>query len=126
MTDRSILVTGASTGIGEACAVEFDHLGWHVFAGVRRHEDGKRLEAKSSSRLRPVPLDVTDPASIDAAADEIAASVGDNGLTALVNNAGVAVGGPVEYIAIDEWRRQFEVNVFGQVAVTKAMLPLIR
>jgi len=126
MTDRSILVTGASTGIGEACAVEFDHLGWHVFAGVRRDEDGKRLEAKSSSRLRPVPLDVTDPATIDAAADEITANVGDNGLTALVNNAGVAVGGPVEYIAIDEWRRQFEVNVFGQVAVTKGMLPLIR
>lgn len=126
MTDRSILVTGASTGIGEACALEFDRLGWHVFAGVRRDEDGQRLKAKSSSRLRPVSLDVTDPASIDAAAREIRATVGNNGLTALVNNAGVAVGGPVEYIAIDEWRRQFEVNVFGQVAVTKAVLPLIR
>jgi NAD(P)-dependent dehydrogenase (short-subunit alcohol dehydrogenase family) len=68
MTDRSILVTGASTGIGEACAVAFDRLGWQVFAGVRRDEDGKRLEAKSSSLLRPVSLDVTVHASIDSAA----------------------------------------------------------
>ncbi|MGO9343881.1 MAG: SDR family oxidoreductase [Acidimicrobiales bacterium] len=126
MTDRSILVTGASTGIGEACALAFDPLGWQVFAGVRRDEDGKRLESKSSGRLRSVALDVTDEASIDSAVAEIGAMVGDNGLTAVVNNAGIAVGGPVEYLEIDEWRRQFEVNVFGQVAVTKAVLPLIR
>jgi NAD(P)-dependent dehydrogenase (short-subunit alcohol dehydrogenase family) len=126
MADQSILVTGASTGIGEACAVEFDRLGWHVFAGVRRDEDGKRLQAKSSGRLRPVSLDVTDLASVDAVAKEIGEKVEGTGLTAVVNNAGIAVGGPVEYTAIDEWRRQFEVNVFGQVAVTKAVLPLIR
>jgi NAD(P)-dependent dehydrogenase (short-subunit alcohol dehydrogenase family) len=71
-------------------------------------------------------LDVTDLASVDAVAKEIAANVGETGLTAVVNNAGIAVGGPVEYMAVDEWRRQFEVNVFGQIAVTKAVLPLIR
>lgn len=122
----SILVTGASSGIGEACAVAFGRLGWDVFAGVRRDEDGKRLQAKSTGDLRPVLLDVTDLASVEAMAKEVAANVGDAGLTAVVNNAGIAVGGPVEYMAIDEWRRQFEVNVFGQVAVTKAVLPLIR
>ena len=104
----------------------FDRRGWEVFAGVRREEDGKRLESKSSGRLRTVHLDVTDLASVDAVAKEIRERVGDNGLTAVVNNAGIAVGGPVEYLSIDEWRRQFEVNVFGQVAVTKAMIPLIR
>lgn len=119
-------MTGASTGIGEACALGFDRLGWKVFAGIRRDEDGERLTAKSSGRLRALRVDVTDEDSIDAAACEIAAKLGDAGLTALVNNAGIAVGGPVEYLPIDEWRRQFEVNVIGQVAVTKAMLPLIR
>jgi NAD(P)-dependent dehydrogenase (short-subunit alcohol dehydrogenase family) len=126
MPTGSILVTGASSGIGEACALAFDRLGWEVFAGVRRDEDAKNLDAKSSARLRPVFLDVADLASVDAASKEIDTRVGDKGLTALVNNAGIAVGGPVEYIAIEEWRRQFEVNVIGQVAVTKAVLPLIR
>jgi NAD(P)-dependent dehydrogenase (short-subunit alcohol dehydrogenase family) len=126
MPTGSILVTGASSGIGEACALAFDQLGWEVFAGVRRDADAKNLDAKSSARLRPVFLDVADLASVDAASKEIGTRVGDRGLTALVNNAGIAVGGPVEYIPIEEWRRQFEVNVIGQVAVTKAVLPLIR
>ncbi len=126
MAERSILVTGASTGIGEACAFGFDRLGWRVFAGVRRDEDGRRLQARASEQLRPLIVDVTDQDSIDAAAGVVASEVGDSGLTALVNNAGVAVGGPVEYLAIDEWRRQFEVNVIGQVAVTKALLPSLR
>jgi NAD(P)-dependent dehydrogenase (short-subunit alcohol dehydrogenase family) len=122
----SILVTGASTGIGEACALAFDRLGWEVFAGVRRPEDGKELEAKATGRLRPLLLDVTDLPSVEAAADQIAGVVGDAGLTAVVNNAGIAVGGPVEYITVEQWRRQFEVNVIGQMAVTRAVLPVIR
>jgi NAD(P)-dependent dehydrogenase (short-subunit alcohol dehydrogenase family) len=126
MTERSILVTGASSGIGEACALRFDRLGWEVFAGVRRDEDGSRLEAGSSGRLVALRLDVTDEDSVEAAAAKIGAKVGALGLTALVNNAGIALGGPVEYLAIEDWRRQFEVNVIGQVTVTKAMLPLIR
>ena len=98
--------------------------------GVRRSplrdEDGKQLRAKSSSRLMPLFLDVCDLSSVDEAVKEIGPRVGDGGLTAVVNNAGIGVGGPVEYISIDEWRRQFDVNVIGQVAVTKAVLPLIR
>ncbi|MGA2519368.1 MAG: SDR family oxidoreductase [Acidimicrobiales bacterium] len=126
MGTPSILITGASTGIGQACAVAFDRLGWDVFAGVRRDEDGRRLAAGASDRLRPVILDVTDMSSVEAAAKEIDVAVGEAGLTAVVNNAGIAVGGPVEYLAVDEWRRQFDVNVIGPVAVTRAVLPSIR
>ena len=123
---RSIVVTGASTGIGEACARHFDAEGATVFAGVRRDADGDRLREGSSDRLRPVTLDVTDAAQIDAAFDEIGAAVGVRGLDGLVNNAGVARGGPLEFLAVDEWRDQFEINVFGQVAVTRRAIPLIR
>jgi NAD(P)-dependent dehydrogenase (short-subunit alcohol dehydrogenase family) len=89
-------------------------------------EDGERLKTGTTGHLRSLLLDVTDVASIEAAVKEIAGRLGDAGLTAVVNNAGIALGGPVEYLALDEWRRQFEVNVIGQVAVTKAVLPLIR
>jgi len=126
VTSGSVLVTGASSGIGEACALAFDKLGWEVFAGIRREVDGKNLREKASARLRPVHVDVRDLASIDAAVKEIGERVGESGLTAVVNNAGIGIGGPVEYLSIDEWRRQFDVNVIGQVAVTKAVLPLIR
>jgi NAD(P)-dependent dehydrogenase (short-subunit alcohol dehydrogenase family) len=126
VTSGSILVTGASSGIGEACALAFDRLGWQVFAGIRREVDGKNLRDKSSARLHPLHVDVRDLASIDAAVKEIGERVGESGLTAVVNNAGIGVGGPVEYLSIDEWHRQFDVNVIGQVAVTKAALPLIR
>jgi NAD(P)-dependent dehydrogenase (short-subunit alcohol dehydrogenase family) len=126
MSNGSILVTGASTGIGEACALHFDRLGWQVFAGVRREEDGKRLKADSVGQLEPVILDVADQASVDRGVKEVAAALGGAGLTAVVNNAGIAVGGPVEYLPLDDWRRQFEVNVIGHVAVTQAVLPLLR
>jgi NAD(P)-dependent dehydrogenase (short-subunit alcohol dehydrogenase family) len=123
---RSLVITGASTGIGEACALRFDRLGWRVFAGVRRQEDGTRLAARTSERLRWLLLDVTDPASISAAAASVTAQLGDEALHGLVNNAGIAVGGPIEYIAAEDLRHQFDVNVFGLVAVTQAFLPLVR
>lgn len=126
MAERSILITGASTGIGEACALHFDRAGWLVFAGVRRDEDGERLRAKGSKGVKPVLMDVADHASIQRGTAEIATALDGAGLTALVNNAGIAIGGPVEYLAVEEWRRQFEVNVIGQVAVTQSVLPLIR
>ncbi len=122
---KSVLITGASTGIGEACARLLDAKGWKVFAGVRKPEDGERLRADATTNMQPVIVDVTDAASIARARDEIAAAAG-NGLDGLVNNAGVGFGGPLEFVPLDELRRQLEVNVVGQVAVTQAFLPLLR
>src|SRR5919204_3015946 len=119
MSRRSVLITGASTGIGRACALLLDSRGFRVFAGVRKDADGEALQ-KESSRIEPVILDVTDQATIDAAAKQI------DELYGLVNNAGITVPGPLEYLPVDELRRQFEVNLFGQIAVTQAFLPLIR
>jgi NAD(P)-dependent dehydrogenase (short-subunit alcohol dehydrogenase family) len=122
---RRVLITGASTGIGEACARRLDAAGWRVFAGVRRDEDAQRLRGGMSSRLVPARVDVSDEASIARAA-EIIAHDGDGGLDGLVNNAGIAVAGPLEYLPIAQFRRQLEVNVVGQLAVTQACLPLLR
>lgn len=121
---KTFLVTGASTGIGEACALHLDSLGHRVYAGVRKQADGDRLRAATSDRLRPVILDVTDEQQVSAASALIDQEAGS--LDGVVNNAGIAVGGALEHLAIEEWRRQLEVNVIGQVSVTKSMLPLIR
>jgi len=122
----AIVITGASTGIGEACALALARRGLRVVAGVRSEAAGKNLQAKASGRLAPLRIDVTDAASIAAAAAEVAASVGEAGLAGLVNNAGICVAGPLEAVPIDALRRQLEVNVVGQVAVTQAFLPLLR
>lgn len=119
----TILITGASTGIGRACALDLDAKGHTVYAGVRREVDGKALVADASERLVPLILDVTDQGHIDAAIKRIRADVGS--LDGLVNNAGVAVGGALEFLDVEEWRRQLEINVIAQVAVTKSALPLI-
>src|ERR1700687_2192312 len=103
MTNGNIVITGASTGIGEACALRLDRLGYRVFAGVRKAVDGEALKKKCSDRLSPVMLDVTSEESISAAAR----AIGDIPLAGLVNNAGIAVAGPVELISIAMWRKQF-------------------
>jgi len=121
-----VVVTGASTGIGHACALHLDRIGFRVFAGVRKDEDAERLRTVGSERLAPLRIDVTDAASIRAAADEVQAELGNEPLSGLVNNAGIAVSGPVEYLPIEEVRKQLEVNFIGQVAVTQAFLPLLR
>jgi NAD(P)-dependent dehydrogenase (short-subunit alcohol dehydrogenase family) len=118
----TVLVTGASTGIGEASARHLSGLGFDVVAGVRSEEAAARAR---DGGLEPVQLDVTDAASVGEAAAFVEARVGDRGLDGLVNNAGVAVSGPVELIPLDEWRRQLEVNLIGQVAVTQALLPAL-
>jgi NAD(P)-dependent dehydrogenase (short-subunit alcohol dehydrogenase family) len=120
------LVTGSSTGIGRATAIRLDAAGWRVFAGVRREEDAAALRAAGSERLVPLTIDVTDAGQIAAAADLINEEAGDAGLDALVNNAGIAVLSPLETISIDDFRRQIEVNLTAQVAVTQAMLPAVR
>ena len=122
----NVLITGASTGIGQACALRLDRGGHRVFAGVRKPEDADRLAAQASSRLVPVILDICDADQIAAAATTIDAQVGASGLDGLVNNAGIGIGGPLEFLPIDAWRTQFEVNVIGQVAVTQAMMPMLR
>jgi NAD(P)-dependent dehydrogenase (short-subunit alcohol dehydrogenase family) len=128
------LITGASSGIGRATALRLLGSGWTVLAGVRDPAAGERLaaDAGATGRLLPLSLDVTDAAQIAQAAtrvQEIAAESGGSsqgGLDALVNNAGIAVGGPLELLSAEDLRSQFEVNVFAQVAVTQAMLPALR
>ena len=122
----AVVITGASTGIGQACALELDRRGFRVFAGVRSQAAAENLRAKASARLTPILIDVTDAASVAAAAKAVGEAVGDAGLAGLVNNAGIAIAGPVELVPLDAWRRQLEVNVIGQVAVTQAFLPLLR
>jgi NAD(P)-dependent dehydrogenase (short-subunit alcohol dehydrogenase family) len=122
----AVLVTGASTGIGRATALHLERLGFDVYAGVRREEDGERVAADSSGRCVPVLCDITDAAAIDTVAQRLTDELGDAGLNGLVNNAGIAQPAPIEIIPIDDFRNQLEVNLVGQVAVTQAMLPLLR
>lgn len=123
---RSAVITGASTGIGRACALRLDREGWRVFAGVRREEDAALLRREASEHLVPLIMDVTDDESIRAMADKVAGAVGDAGLQGLVNNAGIATGGVLEFVAVSELRRVLEVNVTGQLAVTQPLIPLLR
>lgn len=126
MSANYVVVTGASKGIGKATALYLDQAGFNVFAGVRKSEDADSLRAAASNRLMPVMVDVTNQDQINEAADKISQTVGGSGLVGLVNNAGVAVPSPLEFIPLDELRNQLEINVIGQVAVTQAVLPLIR
>jgi NAD(P)-dependent dehydrogenase (short-subunit alcohol dehydrogenase family) len=123
---RSVLVTGASTGIGRTTALRLDGSGWRVFAGVRKEADAESLRQEASPSLVPVILDVTDPEQIAAAAEQIERESDGDGLDGLVNNAGVAVPGPLETIPLEDLRHQLEVNLVAYVAVTQAMLPQIR
>jgi NAD(P)-dependent dehydrogenase (short-subunit alcohol dehydrogenase family) len=122
MSRGTVLVTGTSSGIGRATALHLATCGFDVLAGVRDPGDGDAVRSLAPERISPVVLDVTDPAQI-ATAIELASSTG---LFGLVNNAGLTVQGPVEYLAIDDFRRQLEVNVVGIVALTQAALPLLR
>lgn len=122
---RYVVVTGASSGIGHAVATDLVQQGYHVFAGVRRQDDAERLQSTLGKRLTPLFLDVTDPAAVQAAVSQVRQTIGQTGLTGLVNNAGIAVYGPLLELPLAELRRQFEVNVFGLVQVTQAFAPLL-
>ncbi len=117
-----IVVTGASTGIGAASARELARKGFHVLAGVRREADGDALRAEN---IEPQILDITMGTDVAAIADRVARDPLRRPLRALVNNAGIAVNSPVETLPIDQWRRQFEVNLFGHIAMTQALLPAL-
>jgi len=123
---KAVLITGASSGIGRAAALSLDRAGFSVFASVRKESDAEDLRAHGSPRLKPVLLDVTEPRTIAEAEEKIRRAVGASGLWGLVNNAGISFRAPIELVPIDDLRRLFEVNVFGQLAVTQAFLPLIR
>jgi len=122
---RSALITGCSTGIGRATALRLDERGWRVFAGVRKNEDADALASAGSDRLVPLIVDVADGASIDVARDRVAAAAPE-GLDGLVNNAGVAYSGPLEFVPLDDFRRQIEINLVGHLAMTQAMIPALR
>ncbi|ORA16559.1 SDR family NAD(P)-dependent oxidoreductase [Mycobacterium arosiense] len=117
-----IVVTGASTGIGAAIARELARKGFHVLAGVRREADADALRAEN---IEPQILDITMGTDVAAIADRVARDPLRRRLRALVNNAGIAVNSPVETLPVDQWRRQFEVNLFGHIAMTQALLPAL-
>lgn len=122
---RFVVITGASTGIGAGCAIGCAQQGMTVFAGVRDLRAGEALQAKEGAII-PLQLDVTDDESIKRAADTVRQRVGGAGLAGLINNAGIAIGSPLEVIPLSQLRKQLEVNVIGQIAVTQAFLPLLR
>src|SRR5437764_2154339 len=122
---KSIVVTGASTGIGWGCTKVLVGKGVHVFGSVRKQADADRLKAEFGERFTPLQFDVTDVAAVNRGAEETAAALGGKTLAGLVNNAGIAVAGPLLYLDIDELRHQLEVNVTGQLIVTQAFAPLL-
>jgi NAD(P)-dependent dehydrogenase (short-subunit alcohol dehydrogenase family) len=117
-----IVVTGASTGMGAATARELARKGFHVLAGVRREADAAALRAEG---IEPHILDITVESDVAAIADRVASDPLHRPLRALVNNAGIAINAPVETLPLAQWRRQFEVNLFGHIAMTQALLPAL-
>ncbi len=124
-----MLITGASTGIGQDCARTLAHRGYLVFAGVRKESDAERLRAEGLAGLRPVLLDITREDSIAHAAGQIREATAREPSSlpfCLINNAGITVSGPLEFVGLDDFRRQLEVNLTGTLAVTQRFLPWIR
>jgi len=132
MPESWVLISGTSTGIGRATALHLVSQGFNVIAGVRREADANSLGAEAAgmgagkARMLPVILDVTDPSSINATVVRARELAGGSGLRAVINNAGIVVPGPVEHVSPEDWRRQFDVNFFGMVELTRAALPLLR
>lgn len=122
---RSVLVTGVSTGIGWAAASSLIKNNFHVFGSVRKQIDAERLSREFGAQFTPLLFDVTDEAAVQAAAAQVRAHLSGQTLAGLVNNAGIAVPGPLLHLPIDELRRQLEINVIGQVIVTQAFAPLL-
>ena len=127
--NKVVLITGASSGIGKACALHLDKSGFKVFAGVRKYTDGEKLKKEASSfsksKLTPVIIDVTNNESIQSAFEFIEKETAGS-LYALINNAGVGHGGALELTPVDEMKKVFDINVVGLMATTKAFLPLLR
>lgn len=118
-----MVVSGASTGIGAATARRLAAMRYHVLAGVRTERDA---EATRAAGMEPIMLDITVPAHIEALAARIASDPRERQLRAVINNAGIEINAPLEALPLDTWRRQFEVNLFGHIAVIQALLPALR
>ncbi|MBU1671302.1 MAG: SDR family oxidoreductase [Actinobacteria bacterium] len=125
-TGRSILVTGASSGIGWATSLDLAAGGWRVFAAVRKEADADRLREGSSGRITAIIMDVVDYESVGRGVKEVEELLGGAGLDALFNNAGISVQGPMEIIPIEMFESQMRVNVYGSLFVSQAFLPLLR
>lgn len=122
---KSILISGASSGIGKALSLGLDRLGYQVFAGVRKGEDAESLQGQASPRLTPLILDITQPEVVKSACEQVAERTG-GGLFCLINNAGISYSAPMEFFSLQDFRQQMEVNLFGQLALTQACLPMLR
>jgi NAD(P)-dependent dehydrogenase (short-subunit alcohol dehydrogenase family) len=126
LNKKTVVITGASSGIGRAAVSRMVQSGWRVFATVRKVQDGDQLSSDFGRNVTPIIMDVTDRRAIIAAAEQVASSLHGSGLDGLVNVAGVGKVQPVEYMTEDALREAFHINVFGQIAVTQAFLPLLR
>ena len=122
---KSVVVTGVSTGIGHAAAKVLAQKGFHVFGSVRKEADAERLKKELGDRFTPLIFDVTDEAAIRRAAEEVRAALKGETLAGLVNNAGIAVSGPLIEVDPDDFRKQMDVNVTGPFLVTQAFAPLL-
>jgi NAD(P)-dependent dehydrogenase (short-subunit alcohol dehydrogenase family) len=125
MESLPVLITGTSSGIGKATALHLSSQGFTVFAGVRKNSDGETLRREGEGKLIPLLLDVTNQESVNASVEKIAEYTGSN-LFALINNAGMFFGGPLEILSFSDIQKLFNVNVTGVLAVTKAVIPLLR
>lgn len=123
--NKTLLITGSSSGIGKACAVYFAKKGCRVFATVRREEDAVRLK-QISGNLHPLLMDVTQPDQVEEAFQVVQSITADQGLNGLINNAGTAFGGPLECLSLEMFRAQLDLNVTAQQHVTQTFLPLVR
>lgn len=122
---KNVVITGASTGIGYATTVSLVKRGYRVFGSVRKKSDAERLQDELGQNFEPLLFDVTDNKQIQAEAARLTSKIGQQGLTGLINNAGIAVAGPIMHLSLEELRHQMNVNVIGLVATTQAFLPLL-
>ena len=122
---RYVVITGASSGIGYDAARYLIERGFHVFGSVRKQADGQRVQGELGAQFTPLLFDVTDEAAVETAVSQVTQIIGSNGLAGLVNNAGIAVAGPLMHLPLEAFRQQFEVNLFGLLDVTQKFLPLL-
>ncbi|NER13836.1 SDR family NAD(P)-dependent oxidoreductase [Leptobacterium flavescens] len=122
---NNILITGVSSGIGHETALKFLRSGDRVFGSVRKEEDARSLSAEFGEMFVPLLFDITDEKAIGEAREKVAGIIGDAHLHCLINNAGMSVNGPMAYVSIEEFKKQFDINIYGLIRVTQIFLPLL-